>query len=194
MFKKDLLFFLTASVALAAIESPFPSIIAFIIVLLYLKFTERIYLVENLLASLLLAIVWVSFAKENYNYSTGFTYIHGVCLFPVLVWCLGLFGVSMLLSNSERFNNASPLTRLVIHSSVLWVCLIAVEILAYHVFGFRNKATLSYPPIPVINCIHAPRWMQIMYFLLAPIYGTMMAGIQFVREFNWSVAESDIAE
>ncbi len=191
MFRKDLFFIVCVSVMLAAIESPFPSIAGLILLIFYLKFTGRLYLLENLLASLFLALLWVYFAKANYHYSSGFAYVGGVCVFPVIAWGMALFGISMLLSNFDMFTESGPLNKIILHSLVFTAGLIIIEYTAYHIFGFKNQATLKYPPIPVINCIHAPRWMQAMYFLMAPIYGSMLGVIQFIRDFSFSAVEAD---
>ena len=53
---------------------------------------------------------------------------------------------------------------------IFWALLILAEVLGYHVFEIRNAATGMYPGLPICDCIHAPPWMQAVYFALGPLY------------------------
>jgi hypothetical protein len=37
-------------------------------------------------------------------------------------------------------------------------------------FNIRNLATAGYPGLPLLNCIHAPYRMKIVYFSMGPVY------------------------
>jgi hypothetical protein len=33
-----------------------------------------------------------------------------------------------------------------------------------------SRATFGYPGLPLCDCIHAPRWVQVTYLSMGPIY------------------------
>jgi len=108
----------------------------------------------------------MSFANK-YSYELGFWSVMGINLFTLFAWTIGLFG-SVVLFNLFYKSNSEK--KIIVYIIAYWSLLITLETLAYHVFGFRNLATSSYPGLPLCDCIHAPMWMQATYLLMGPLY------------------------
>lgn len=180
----DIIYCLSILLLTLYLRSQAPLMIGFVITFFYLKLTGRDFLVIHLLIAFIVAFIWVSFAKDNYHYGKDFIEICGICPYPVFVWGMGLFSISLLLSNFKTSIKTSLIIRLVLYTSLCTVCLIITEYSAYHFFNFRNQATSNYSAIPLINCIHGPGWMQVMYFLLGPIYSILLHIVQYLPDVN----------
>jgi len=166
-------------------KSQFPIMIGLLITVFYLKFTQRQNFIINLIIAFFTALVWVYFAKQNYHYGKNFLEINGFCFYPVFLWGMALFGASLILSHLDPITKGNLLYKILLNTFLFSATLIIVEYSAYNIFNLKNQATIIYKPIPVINCIHAPVWMQIMYFLIGPIYGTLLYIIEFISEKEW---------
>ena len=53
---------------------------------------------------------------------------------------------------------------------MFWFGLLGIETISYHILEIRNLATANYKGLPICNCVHAPLWMQISYFIIGPLY------------------------
>ena len=118
----------------------------------------------------LVAGVWLFFSKDLSSYNQGFWTFRGFNLFPLTAW---LYYVYIFLEQIliDKVNHSfSFWKRFSIFVLVYVVFLISFESFGYHVLDIKNQATSQYSGLPFCDCIHAPLWMQISYFMLGPIY------------------------
>ncbi len=143
-------------------------IIVFIYVFFHKKEDKRF---NNLWTASIIAVIWGILGKEQYNYNKNFLKLDNITLFPIFAWALGLFFVYQLYKKIEknipilRFRN-----KICTFITIYWTCLICIELIGYHILGIKNLATSQYKGILFFGCIHAPCWMQIVYFSLGPLY------------------------
>ena len=152
-----------------------PDILAIIVYLslyVYLILTKRKKDIVYLLMSSLLAIVWTVLARNNYGYNREMIHIFGLSAFPLFAWATGLAALYLVYHDIEQIfmKNNGWLKRFVLFTILYFLFIIVLETIAYHVFDIRNVATEIYPGLPICDCIHAPKWMQLSYFLIGPIY------------------------
>ncbi len=152
-----------------------PDILAIIVYLslyVYLVLTKRKKDIVYLLISSILAIAWTYFAKNNYGYNREMIHILGLSAFPLFAWATGLAALYLVYHDLEQIfmKNNAWLKRFLLFTILYFFFIIVLETIAYHVFNIRNVATGVYDGLPVCDCIHAPRWMQVSYFLIGPIY------------------------
>ena len=142
-----------------------------IIAMPYLVLTKRKHLIGSLFIAFIISVVWKLIGGKYYHYGFNKLILFGVNLYPIFLWTFGLFIVALVFHDINRFiKRASTLTKFLIFSSLFWFGLLLAEWVVYNIFGIKNLATASYSGIPFLNCIHAPLWMQISYFLMGPIY------------------------
>jgi hypothetical protein len=145
--------------------------VTFLFLVPFIILTNRKSLIKPLALSFLIALCWMIFAKEQYAYNQNFLSFLGINLFAFFAWSLGLFSSYVLYSHYEhKFHYKNFYKRLIIYSFIYWPSLIILETIAYHFIGIQNIQTAIYSGLPVCDCIHAPSWMKIFYFLLGPIY------------------------
>lgn len=146
----------------------------FLVLPFYLILTKRKVGIKQLLVSFLVALGWMLFSNSQYGYNLDIASLAGINLYPLFAWSTGLFAVYLVYSHwEETLKNKTHLNKFLLFTLIYVFLLITVETLAYHVFGIVNLTTGTYPGLPICDCIHAPRWMQISYFLLGPIYFTI---------------------
>lgn len=155
-------------------------ILTFLLIIPYLIITRRAQLLKPLAVSTLLSLAWMGIAKEMYNYGFGFISIFGINSYSFFSWSLGLFACFVIyLHYEEIFEEKKFYFKLLVFSIFYILLLLFLEWLFYNVLGVRNQMTLSYPPLMICNCIHAPLWMQISYLLLGPLYFCIMKIVKF---------------
>ena len=175
-WKKQLLFFdkllYIMIIVLLGIFRPDLIVIAVYILLYpYLLLTKRKNASYHLMVSFVIALIWMLVAKGQYQYNIDMITIWGISLFTLFAWATGLFGTYLIYSHWEHIlKEKGWLRKLLLFIAFYWPLLIIVETLAYHSFNIRNLASASFPGLPLCNCIHAPLWMQISYFLLGPLF------------------------
>jgi len=146
-------------------------IVAFLLVIPYLLLSQRRLLLYHLGMAFFVALSWVLFAKNEYGYNRNFLAIMGVNLYPLFSWALGLFAVYLIYSHYEhKLNEQTFLQKLGLFVVFYWPLLIIVETVAYHFLNVRNLVAAEYGGLIVCDCIHAPVWMQISYFLIGIIF------------------------
>lgn len=137
----------------------------------YLYLTQRKKAILPLLLSSVFAIVWVFLAGENYGYNNERIALFGLNTFPLFAWAIGLFAIYIVYSYVEKILTISSFTLQAIVFIALYVVgLIFFEAVGYYVFDIKNVATGMYSSLPLCNCLHAPVWMQISYFIIGPVY------------------------
>ena len=149
----------------------FVVIAAYFLTIPYLILSERKNLLFHLLISSVLAVFWMVIAKNNYLYNQKFVSILGINSFALFSWAIGLFGVYLVYSHYEHFFKFKGFVKKMLFFIMLYFpLLIFVETIAYNFFNIKNISAAAYNGLMICNCIHAPFWMKISYFLLGPIF------------------------
>ena len=137
----------------------------------YLILTARKSAFFHLHIASIIAILWMLLANNQYGYNIEMLKIFGINSYPLFAWALGLFGAYLLYSHWEhKLKNPSLIKKMLLFVAIYLPILISVETIAYHIFNIKNLSTAIYSGLPFCDCIHAPRWMQISYLSLGPIY------------------------
>jgi len=140
----------------------------------YLIFTKRTNLLNHLMVASGLAALWMLIANGEYRYNMPFLNFHGLSLYSLFAWAIGLFAVYILYFHFEHiFRWHGYSSQVLLLTAFYWPLLIAVETLAYHIFYVVNMQTAGYPGLPLCDCIHAPLAMQIAYLAMGPIFFTL---------------------
>src|SRR3989344_6684740 len=146
-------------------------IISYFAVYPYLIFTKRKNALSHLQIASLLAITWLIFTRGYYNYNREMFLIFGMPLFPLFSWALGLFAAYLIYSHFEhKIKNTNLLKEVVLFCIFYIPLLLLAETIAYNLYNIKNLATASYSSISFCNCLHAPDWMKIFYFIMGPLY------------------------
>ncbi|MBI2545699.1 hypothetical protein HYV81_00810 [Candidatus Woesearchaeota archaeon] len=146
-------------------------IAVFFLIIPYLVLTERTLLLHHLVAAFFISLLWMVVAREEYAYNTAFITIAGINLYPLFSWSVGLFTLYLLYSHYEHLLHKQTLShKLLLFTGIYWPLLIFAETTAYHLFNIRNLATAAFPGLPLCDCIHAPLWMQITYFIIGIVF------------------------
>ncbi len=146
-------------------------ILVYALLVPYLIVTRRKILFYHLILSSVVAISWMILAYSEYEYNFHSIVLFGFNLFPLFAWALGLFSAYIIYSHFEhKFHGSSFLGKLAIFTALYIPLLIVVETVSYYLFSIQNVAAAVYPGLPICNCIRAPPWMQISYFLLGLFY------------------------
>jgi len=128
-------------------------------------------LFSHFFVSFLVIFFWLAMVKDWYYYNHRFFEIYGINLLPLTFGTIGLFFIylvyAFVLSGLKESN---PIKQFIIFIAIAWVILIAAETIGYYLFDIHNLKTANYPGLPICNCIHAPAWMKLGYFLIGPIY------------------------
>ena len=136
----------------------------------------------------LVASVWLFFSKDLYSYNQHFPTWGGINLFPLIVWLTSLFlfyFLYIVLENRflDKLNPEQSFTRrFIFYAFIYWIFLLAVETFGYHVLNIHNLGTGQYSGLPICNCIHAPVWMQVSYFMMGPIYFMLCEFWRYLRK------------
>lgn len=143
----------------------------FFLLIPYLIITNRKKLFYHFLVAIVVSFIWIFIANGKYGYSNDNIVLFGLNIFPIFGWSVALFGSYAIYSHFEsKIKRKTFLKKIIIFSSLYWVGLIFVESVAYHFFNIQNITTGNYKGLPICNCLHAPVWMQITYFLMGPLY------------------------
>ncbi|MCK9411477.1 MAG: hypothetical protein M0Q53_04190 [Prolixibacteraceae bacterium] len=140
---------------------------SWLFIFFYLLQKRRIEAFLHLLLSTLMASIWVHFAKDYYGYKFDYLTIFGMNTLPLMAWTLTLLGVGEV-CNQLPFKR--KIFKFLIFVPVFWVLLILFETVAYHILEIRNTMTSNFIGLPYCDCIHAPVWMQVVYFTMSPVY------------------------
>ncbi len=118
----------------------------------------------------MVSFVWIYFGKSQYAYNHIFFKIGEFAWFPFLAWSFGLFLVYSIYLFLFKKINTNFIDKFFIFSFLYWTLLIIVETLGYHFFNIHNLAAAGYKGLPICDCMHAPLWMKMVYFMLGPLY------------------------
>ena len=171
----------------------FAIITSLILLVLYLLITKRTLLFYHLSVAFSLAFIWMLIANGKYGYSNNEVVILGLNIFPLFAWTLGLFVVYTIYSNYENIlRRKSFIYKLLLFTALFWILLIFTESIAYHVFGINNVANSAYRGLPFCNCLHAPLWMQVSYFLMGPLFFSICSFLRLRNPSTVSNVKSQI--
>jgi len=159
---------------------------SWLFVFVYLLQKRRIKAFLHLLLATLMASIWVHFAKDYYGYKFDYLTILGMNTLPLMAWTLTLLGVGEV-CNQLPFRR--KIFRFLIFVPVFWILLILFETIAYHILEIRNVMTSNFVGLPYCDCIHAPVWMQVVYFTMGPVY----YGLSHLTDTIWDFAHLKVA-
>jgi hypothetical protein len=156
-------------------------IVFWFIIAIYSLFLKRYSSFFHLTISTFIAFMWVYIARDNYGYNYNYTTLAGMNLLPVMAWALGMTGALEIFSN---FIIRRKMIRFLAFSLAFWVLLIIVETYAFHIINIRDIASGNNVGLPFCNCIHAPWWMRIVYFSMAPgYYAITLIADEYINSF-----------
>lgn len=167
----DLLLIAAVFVAFGIFSPDWVVLAAYVAAVAYIAFLRRQDLFLHFAVASVLAAVWAFLGRAEYGYNQPFVVVAGINAFALFGWAAGLFACYLLFSHEERLHRLRGFWRQFgLFLAIYWPLLIAAETLSYHVFDIRNLAAAAYPGLPVCDCIHAPPWMQALYFGMGPAY------------------------
>jgi len=127
--------------------------------------------IYRIIIAIALSIIWVSSAHNEYGYNYNFPKIYSLNLFPLLFWPLGLIAMYIVYAYFTRFIKKPNFKKnLLLFITLYWPLLILAEYIGYYFFNVHNLATSMYSGLPICHCMHAPAWMQFMYFAMGPVF------------------------
>ncbi len=135
----------------------------------YFLLTGRKHLFPALALAFALGLAWGIPASSLYVYETTLFVIGPLNLYPICYWTIGLFATYFLFRTFQSYF-MSFWVRWLVFSLFFWSGLIVIEFVAYHFLGLKDLATLNCPGLPVLDCIHAPSTMKVVYFTMGPLY------------------------
>lgn len=146
-------------------------LISYLFLIGYLIHTRRTNLFQHLTVATVIALIWAVLGRGEYGYNQTFLSVFGVNFFPLFGWAAGLFAAYLLFSHQEQKHHAKGFQhQMAVFVAIFWPLLIFAETIAYHAFNIRNIAAADYPGLPICDCMHAPPYMQAVYFLMGPLY------------------------
>ena len=156
---------------------------AYFLTILYLVVTRRTKLFLHFAVASVIAALWAYLGRAEYGYNQPFLVIGGMNAFPLFAWAAGLFATYLLFSHEEHvFRLKGFGSQLGLFLAIYWPLLILAETVAYHVFNIHNVASAAYVGLPLCDCLHAPRWMQALYFAMGPIFFTLCWSLRLERK------------
>jgi hypothetical protein len=167
----DLTLVMIGFILLGLLQKEIVIITSYILLYPYLYITKRRKALIPLYISSSLAFLWILISNNQYGYKNELFLLFGLNSFPLFSWAVGLFFTYIIYCNFEiRLNLTEFKSQMLLFLLIYCPMLIFFETIAYHIFIIRNIAAINYPGLPLCNCIHAPIWIQISYFLLGPLY------------------------
>lgn len=132
----------------------------------------------KLILATLMSIVWVNLAAEQYSYTSEMIKILGMNSFPLFAWPIGILFMDYVFTKI-KFSKSKTI-HLLIMIFVSLVFMISIEYIGYHIIGIQNGATSQYPGLTICDCLHAPPWMQFVYFAMAPLFFCIYTSINLL--------------
>lgn len=152
----------------------------YILIYPYLFISQRVEAIKYIILSSIISYVWILIANDLYGYNQSMLKIFGYNIFPFLGWSMGLFIVYLIYSHWEyKLNTIIFYKKLLFFTIIYWILLIFIETFAYHGLNIQNMTTSMYSGLPFCDCIHAPNWMKVVYFLIGPLYFTICYILNF---------------
>ena len=151
----------------------------------YLYVTKRENSLRHFGLAFLIAGLWVVNARKYYSYNYDFFNIAGINLYPFFSWSAGLLATYLIFEHyRDNLQNKRFTHQFLAYIFVFWILLLFGETVAYHIFNVRNIASAAYSGLPLCDCIHAPHWMQVVYFLLGPLFFVISCALGWENSRN----------
>jgi len=167
-----------------------PPIIYFVFVV-FLISKSSIYGFLNILTASSISIFWSFYAKNEYLYNQNVSTFYGMSLYPIFAWASGLLIIQIIYLYVEpNFVKNSYFKKFILFSILYSFLLITVETVAYHIFNVKNVHALKYDGLPICNCLHAPHWMQMSYFLIGPLFFSITLLWNTKNNYNFKALNS----
>lgn len=156
---------------------------AYLSIIAYLVVTRRTNLFLHFAVASVISAVWAYLGRAEYGYNHAYLVVGGINLFPLFGWAAGLFAAYLLFSHEEHvFRLQGFVRQFALFALIFWPMLVFAETVAYHVFNVRNVAAAAYPGLPFCDCIHAPAWMQAVYFAMGPVFFTICWALKLEKK------------
>jgi hypothetical protein len=129
----------------------------------YLAFVLKFKIRYQLIAGILISTLYLTFFKEVYHYNTMRITVFRYPLFPLIAWPVGLTMISYYVTLIiYRMKIRSTRIKIGVAYIVFIVLLVSIEYIGYHYGNIRLVS--HYPAIPLIDCMHMPTNLKIVYF------------------------------
>lgn len=138
----------------------------------FLFFHNR-YDSKSLILSFMMSLVWSVFSVDIYSYSFSYKFFGLFDVFPFLAFGVGLYGswyIFYILLSYFKVKNLNLRLEFLIYTFFYISILLFGEWLFYHYVGVNNLATLTYKPLAICNCLHAPPAMAGIYMTIGPLF------------------------
>ncbi|HDP70682.1 MAG TPA: hypothetical protein ENN38_07760 [Actinobacteria bacterium] len=167
----DAVVIILAFLSLKLFRPDYVVIIIYFLTTPYLILTERKSLIYSLTIASVVSLTWMLIARNEYGYNSNFLIILDINLFPLFAWALGLFALYIIYSHCEPIlKEQGFMKKFLLFIAIYWLMLIAIEAIGYRFFNIHNLSAAGYQGLPIFGCIHAPRWMQVAYFSMGPVF------------------------
>jgi hypothetical protein len=151
----------------------------------YLYLTKREDLLKHYGLALLISGLWIINARKYYSYNYEFLNIAGITFYPFFSWSAGLLATYLIFEYyRDKIKNKDFRHQFTLYVLVSWILLLFGETVAYHVFDVKNIASVAYSGLPICDCIHAPAWMKIFYFLIGPLFFVISCALGWENSRN----------
>lgn len=146
-----------------------PGIVLFAILAIYIFYLwqtkSKDY--KMLINAFLVSVIWILIAYKMYQYNERIALkFLGIPLFPLVAWIISLMAfyylskaVLELFPKYFDKKHKKIIFSIFFYSSLM----IIFESIGYNILGIHLAS--NYPGLSICNCLHAPLWMQIGYFL-----------------------------
>jgi hypothetical protein len=148
----------------------------------YLILTRRKILFYNFMVSTAMACVWVFIAKNEYRYNHNFLVVANLNLFPLFAWAVGLSAVFVIFSHYGKLWSGKRLVwQTLMYGAFYWPLLFGIETIGFHKFNIQRIDAAAYQGLPVLDCIHTPRWMQAAYLSMGPLFFLVCSALKLTQ-------------
>ena len=132
--------------------------------LFFLSFILKTPIARPFLIGLVLSFLYLTFYRNIYTYQTMGWSVLGYPLYPLLAWPLALTLLGRYLDMFfDGFAFSAVKAKVAFAYAFYCLLLIFMEYTAYHYHQIR--LTSQYESIPLIDCMHAPLSLKLVYFV-----------------------------
>jgi hypothetical protein len=140
--------------------------------LCFLRFVLKFNIAKPLLIGLFIAASYLTFYRDFYHYQAFTFRILDYPLFPLAAWPLALTLLSYYIHILPTLLKQKKVwMKIATAYGVYVIMLIILEYTAYHYLNIR--LTSNYASLPLIDCLHTPLSMKVVYFANGLAFFTM---------------------
>jgi hypothetical protein len=140
--------------------------------LLFLSFGLKYSVGKPFLIGLIISLSYLTFYKDVYTYTRFLWRFFDYPLLPLLAWPIAL---TLLGYYMTMFFDATPMDKVWVKVAISYLVYIAMlvflEYTAYHYHQIRLVS--NYASLPLIDCMHTPLCMKVVYFVNGFIFFTV---------------------